>query len=207
MDAGSMKRLIGAGVAVIALGGCATSSTTQTVTTTHARQTHSALSQSIAATQKFAKHFRLPTARYCQDGTCITVNCPPRSPRENWICETSSNPAARAAMKTSRSAVPPVCDVVSTLLSPGRDVISGQDNCETSTGWFAVLWYVDPGSVSCENDGAPSGTRVVPDDEYLAEPVCAFAAPGSGDAPPWAQIARALSTQDAVAAGATQRTL
>jgi hypothetical protein len=42
-----------------------------------------------------------PTARYCEDGHCATVSCPPPNPAEDWICGTSRNPGARAAVQTT----------------------------------------------------------------------------------------------------------
>ena len=39
-----------------------------------------------------------PTASYCEDGGCETVHCPPTDPSKVWICATSQNPAARAAV-------------------------------------------------------------------------------------------------------------
>jgi hypothetical protein len=42
-----------------------------------------------------------PTATYCEDGHCLTVTCPPKDPSSDWICQTSTNPAARAAVPTT----------------------------------------------------------------------------------------------------------
>ena len=139
-----------------------------------------------------------PEASYCEDGHCLTIHCPPASASEDYICSASSNPTARAAVA---SAEPPTCDVVATVLAANRDIIGGQDNCETSSGsYFSVLWYPDMGPTSCARV-APRPTRLVMDDAYLAEPVCAAVASGTG--PPWPEVAQALSTQTGAAPNAT----
>jgi hypothetical protein len=79
-------------LAVLAVAGCA-STVTRTVrvaihpTARHTQPHHARL-----------HHRRRLSARYCQDGQCITVPCPPPHASEAWICAVSSNSAARRAV-------------------------------------------------------------------------------------------------------------
>lgn len=184
-------------VPVSTTSAASTSSAAQAATTTLTPATSSTGTSTVESATG-------PQASYCEDGQCETVSCPPTQASDDWICEQSSNSAARAAVETTGV---PTCDVVSVMTSAGREVISGQDNCEAAGGSFAVLWYVDQGPEPCDQAVGFAGTHLVMDDEYLAEPVCAEVAAGSGASPPWAQVALALSTESEVAAGATQRQL
>jgi hypothetical protein len=102
--------------------------------------------------------------------------------------------------------------VVAEEVNAAREVVMGQDNCRAAESAFAVLWYVDQGPQPCEKvseeEGLVLASRLglVPDDQYLAEPVCAtlVAASLSGPSPSWMQISQALSTENFVAAGATE---
>ncbi|MGO9972740.1 MAG: hypothetical protein ACLP01_08040 [Solirubrobacteraceae bacterium] len=166
-----------------------TSSTSPTLTTTSSTSplttTSSVTSSPLPPTAPYW------TATYCEDGSCRTFHCPPTDPSDDWICV-------------------PTCEVVAYTVVKGV-IANGQDDCDsTDTGEFAALWYIDQGSQSCATDLgnaiAPvevADARLVPSDAYLAEPVCALVAPGSGTAPAWPAVAYALSTESAVAPRAT----
>lgn len=94
---------LSAALAAIVVAACGSTATTRTVTVSPAHQSATTRTSGVTATQlalnrSFVRHFHLPKATYCADGRCETVTCPPANPADDWICQTSTNPAARAAV-------------------------------------------------------------------------------------------------------------
>lgn len=108
---GSLAAMPGASIVHLAVNSDGTTGTTQPSPTSPSTPSQPTASSSASATNNpqappapststtnSTPSQGSPTATYCEDGSCTTVACPPTNPNDEWICATSSNPAAREAV-------------------------------------------------------------------------------------------------------------